>query len=123
MLSRPFSLLRSFSIASLYLPMNEPERQNGAALTTREQEVLQWVSEGKSNWETAQIIGCSENTVKKHLQRAYKKIGVENRMSAANWLRQVSNALHCSALMPFLFGLDDLFDLADALGLGEVLKS
>src|SRR5260370_22897517 len=30
---------------------------------------MHWVSQGKSNWEVAQILGCVEKTVKKHLQR------------------------------------------------------
>ena len=57
-------------------------------LTPREREVLSWVSEGKSNWEVGQIVGCVEQTVKKHLQHIYRKLGVENRTPAANCLRQ-----------------------------------
>jgi DNA-binding CsgD family transcriptional regulator len=57
-------------------------------LTLREREVMHWVSQGKSNWEVAQILGCVEQTVKKHLQRIYRKLGVENRMAAANCLRE-----------------------------------
>ncbi len=60
----------------------EPSRL--AVLTAREHDVLQWTSEGKTNWEVGQILSCSEGTVKKHLQRTYKKLGVENRMAAAN---------------------------------------
>lgn len=58
------------------------------SLTDRELEVLQWVDKGKSNWEIGRILGCTEETVKKHLQHIYRKLGVENRMSAANHLRQ-----------------------------------
>jgi DNA-binding CsgD family transcriptional regulator len=56
-------------------------------LTPREREVVDWLGEGKSNWSIGQILGCSEETVKKHLQRAYRKLGVETRMEAANFLR------------------------------------
>lgn len=56
-------------------------------LTVRELEILQWNSEGTTYWETACILGRPHGTVKKHLQRIYRKIGVENRMAAANWLR------------------------------------
>ncbi len=61
------------------------ELQN--TLTPRELEVLRWVCEGKSNSETGQILGCSPETVKKHLQHVYRKLGVENRMAASNYLR------------------------------------
>jgi len=44
---------------------------------------MHWVSQGKSNWEVAQILGCVEQTVKKHLQHIYRKLGVENRTAAA----------------------------------------
>lgn len=56
-------------------------------LTPREREVLEWVTLGKSNWEVGQILDCSTGTVKKHMQRIFDKLGVENRMSAANFLR------------------------------------
>ena len=57
-------------------------------LTPRECEIMHWVKQGKSNWEVAQILGCVEQTVKKHLQHVYRKLGVENRMAAANCLRE-----------------------------------
>src|SRR2546421_6796951 len=34
------------------------------------------------------ILGCVEQTVKKHFQRIYRKLGVENRIAAANCLRE-----------------------------------
>jgi DNA-binding CsgD family transcriptional regulator len=48
---------------------------------------MHWVANGKSNWETARILGCSEQTVKKHLQHIFRKLGVENPTAAANCLR------------------------------------
>ncbi len=82
-------------------------KQRTKKLTAREQEILRWVSEGKSDWETAKIVGCKMTTAKKLLQHIYQKLGVENefleedwlyeaitevylplaRMAAANWLR------------------------------------
>ena len=53
-------------------------------LTPRECEIVYWVGEAKSNWEIGKIVGCAEETVKKHLQHVYQKLGVENRMQAAN---------------------------------------
>lgn len=56
-------------------------------LTRCEWKVLVWVSRGKTDWETGIILACKASTVKKHLQRIYRKLGVSNRVSAANWLR------------------------------------
>ena len=52
-------------------------------LTSREGEVLGWLSKGKSNRDIAQILGLSPRTVDKHLEQIYSKLGVENRTAAA----------------------------------------
>lgn len=52
-------------------------------LTTREGEVLSWLSKGKTNRDIAQILGVSPRTVDKHLEQIYSKLGVENRTAAA----------------------------------------
>jgi DNA-binding NarL/FixJ family response regulator len=52
-------------------------------LTSREGEVLTWLSKGKSNRDIAQILGLSPRTVDKHLEQIYAKLGVENRTAAA----------------------------------------
>ncbi|PMQ10690.1 LuxR C-terminal-related transcriptional regulator [Janthinobacterium sp. AD80] len=52
------------------------------AASARELEVLRWVSIGKSNEEVGQILGISGWTVKSHLQRIYKLLGVSNRTQA-----------------------------------------
>jgi DNA-binding CsgD family transcriptional regulator len=54
-----------------------------AALTKRENEVLYWVSMGKTNGEVGEIIGAKPLTVKKHLEHIYDKLGVPNRTAAA----------------------------------------
>lgn len=48
-------------------------------LTTREVEVLQLVSRGLPNRETARVLSISERTVAHHIQHAYDKIGVSTR--------------------------------------------
>jgi DNA-binding CsgD family transcriptional regulator len=55
---------------------------NRAELTEREKECLLWASEGKTSWETAQILNISERTVIFHLQNAAKKLKVVNRQQA-----------------------------------------
>ena len=55
---------------------------DGAVLSDREHEVLNWVSEGKSNEEIGTILGISRNTVKNHLKRIFAKMGVTARSQA-----------------------------------------
>jgi DNA-binding NarL/FixJ family response regulator len=52
-------------------------------LTTRESEVLYWLSNGKTNKEIAQILDIGARTVNKHLEQVFAKLGVENRTTAA----------------------------------------
>jgi DNA-binding CsgD family transcriptional regulator len=52
-------------------------------LTMREDEVLGWVAQGKSNSEIAMILAISLRTVEKHLERVFEKLGVESRTAAA----------------------------------------
>ncbi len=53
-----------------------------AMLTPQQREVLEWVCQGKSNWEIGVILRRSEATVKKHLQRIYWRLRVPNRIGA-----------------------------------------
>ena len=57
--------------------------KNSLPITKRESEVLYWVSYGKTSWEISQILVMSPRTVNKHLEQIYKKLGVDNRTSAA----------------------------------------
>jgi DNA-binding response OmpR family regulator len=59
-------------------------------LTSREGEVLSWLSKGKTNRDIAQILGLSPRTVDKHLEQIYAKLGVENRTAAAAIATQAS---------------------------------
>lgn len=52
-------------------------------LSPREQQVVEWLGEGKSNEEIAIILGISAHTVKNHLDKIFRKLGVENRCAAA----------------------------------------
>ena len=53
------------------------------AVTGREADVLIWIANGKTNREIGQILEMSPRTVNKHLEQIFKKLGVENRTSAA----------------------------------------
>lgn len=52
-------------------------------LTDRELEVLQYVVQGKTNREIAQILMITHHTVKAHVASIIRKIGVKNRLDAA----------------------------------------
>ncbi|HXQ07856.1 MAG TPA: helix-turn-helix transcriptional regulator, partial [Bradyrhizobium sp.] len=73
-------LLRLAKDTSTHLPA---EFSSELGLTTREGEVLSWLSKGKTNRDIAQILGLSPRTVDKHLEQIYAKLGVENRTAAA----------------------------------------
>jgi DNA-binding response OmpR family regulator/DNA-binding CsgD family transcriptional regulator len=62
---------------------DEQVLQSSLALTSRESEVLLWISRGKANREIGAILGISPRTVNKHLEQIFQKLGVENRASAA----------------------------------------
>ena len=53
------------------------------SLTNREAEVLLWIGRGKTNREIGLILSMSPRTVNKHLEQIFKKLGVENRTTAA----------------------------------------
>lgn len=53
-----------------------------APLSSREVEVMLWVTRGKSNPEIGIILDLSALTVKNHLQRIYRKLNVHNRVQA-----------------------------------------
>jgi DNA-binding response OmpR family regulator/DNA-binding CsgD family transcriptional regulator len=61
----------------------QAELRKELGLTSRESEVLSWISKGKTNRDIAQILGLSPRTIDKHLEQIYAKLGVENRTSAA----------------------------------------
>jgi DNA-binding CsgD family transcriptional regulator len=60
-----------------------------AGLTPREAEVLQWVAHGKTNAETASILGTSPRTVQKHVERILAKLHVETRAAAVARAREL----------------------------------
>jgi DNA-binding CsgD family transcriptional regulator len=51
-------------------------------LTPREEDVLRWLSAGKTDRDIGAILEISPRTVHKHLQRIYQKLGVETRTAA-----------------------------------------
>jgi len=59
------------------------------SLTLQERRVLQQVKAGHSNAEIAERLFVSQSTVRKHLENAYRKLGVSNRVAAVMRLEAV----------------------------------
>lgn len=54
-----------------------------ALLTSRQMEILEYISKGCTNAEIARFLGLSENTVKVHVARLFSALNVTNRTEAA----------------------------------------
>jgi DNA-binding NarL/FixJ family response regulator len=63
-------------------------------LSKREYEVMQKVTLGKYNKEIADELECEENTIKKHLQHIYPKLGVQNRTEASIRFMELTGKLN-----------------------------
>jgi DNA-binding CsgD family transcriptional regulator len=53
-----------------------------STVTPREQEILRWIYQGKSNFEIGAILSISPLTVKNHVQKILRKLNVVNRAQA-----------------------------------------
>ena len=69
----------------------QPRCHSDARLSRRENEVLQWMTQGKRNSEIAVILGISPRTVERHVASVLAKLQVENRASA------IVGAMHMAA--------------------------
>lgn len=58
---------------------NIEDYRGGAGLSRREIGVLTQLVRGKSNREISEVLGISDKTVKNHLWKIYRKLGVGNR--------------------------------------------
>jgi DNA-binding NarL/FixJ family response regulator len=73
--------------AIVSLPVRRAEDGDGVlieALTAREQEVLELVSDGLHNRDIANALGISEHTVKFHLASLFGKLGASTRTEAVH---------------------------------------
>ncbi len=62
-----------------------------AKLTPRERQVAEYAARGQSNTEIARLLRIGVNTVKKHIGRAFDKLGVVNRTELAVLLMKDRN--------------------------------
>lgn len=79
MMERLFRLARMFSAV-------EGKAGNAVRLTSRELEVLHFISEGLTNQEIAARLVVEVGTVKNHVHRILEKLNVNSRQEAASYL-------------------------------------
>ncbi|WP_153118018.1 XrtB/PEP-CTERM-associated transcriptional regulator EpsA [Rhodocyclus tenuis] len=80
-------------IGTLATVIDNAANEDDKLLSPREQEIMEWVRKGKTNYEVGLILDISAFTVKNHLQRIYKKLGVFNRTQASTFAgKQAGNA-------------------------------
>ncbi|MGN6610557.1 MAG: response regulator [Angustibacter sp.] len=72
-------------VARVLLPAAGGRPSDG--LSDRETQVLRLVAQGLANKQIGRALGISERTVKAHLGRVFRQIGVADRTSAALWAR------------------------------------
>ena len=79
---RDLAMLRMISPTLQRLMRTNPTTALPASLTMTERRVLQLVATGRSNADIAADLYVSVATVRKHLEHAYRKLGVHSRMAA-----------------------------------------
>lgn len=62
--------------------INFEEHHKLLGITHRQAELLNLVAHGQSNKQIASALGLSEGTVRKHFENCYRRLGVQNRVSA-----------------------------------------
>jgi DNA-binding NarL/FixJ family response regulator len=84
--------IRAVAAGHVWLPpalqaaaLGRPPRVEFHGLSAREQEVVRHVALGLRNAEIAARLGISDETVKKHLNAAFQKLGVRDRVRLTLW--------------------------------------
>ncbi|KGN35902.1 LuxR family transcriptional regulator [Knoellia flava TL1] len=72
-------------VAQVLLPTRG--QRAGDGLSSREEQVLRLVADGLANKQIARALGITERTVKAHLGKVFRELGVADRTSAALWAR------------------------------------
>ncbi|MGH3615806.1 MAG: response regulator transcription factor, partial [Pseudonocardia sp.] len=70
------------TLASTAVPTPRTPADPGVQLTERELQVLRGMSQGKSNGQIGRELYLSEDTVKTHARRLFRKLGVRDRAQA-----------------------------------------
>jgi DNA-binding CsgD family transcriptional regulator len=80
-------------ISEAELPPKPAQKPLTGSLTARELQVAHAIAEGKSDKETARLLGISEYTVREHVRRVFHKLNVSKRTTlVAALLEQIRSA-------------------------------
>lgn len=61
-------------------------------ISSREQEIIQLISRGKTNHEISEMLYVSLQTVKQHTYNIYRKLEVKNRVQLSNFIRNAAGS-------------------------------
>lgn len=75
-----------------------PEHFEGAGFTPRESDVIYWLTMGKSNEEIGKLLRIRADSVSRHLQAIYEKMGVDHRVAATVHALALARAAQAQAL-------------------------
>ena len=75
-------MLNPISFRSNTPPASSQLAISQVSLTAKEKDVLTWSAMGKSSWEIALIVGCSESGVNFHFCNIRRKFDVSSRRTA-----------------------------------------
>ncbi|HEY8099776.1 MAG TPA: helix-turn-helix transcriptional regulator [Burkholderiaceae bacterium] len=76
-----FALMRALTTIQEYGRLAGSSQE---PMNDRQKEILQWMNQGKTNWEISQILSMTENNVKYNIEQILVKLGVRNRAQAVS---------------------------------------
>jgi LuxR family quorum-sensing transcriptional regulator LasR len=85
-------MIREFAFEASLRFIKSADQEPRPRLTPCELECLKWCAAGKSTWDIAQILSCSEGAVNFHIGNLRKKFKVSSRSQV------VAAAIHCKIL-------------------------
>jgi DNA-binding NarL/FixJ family response regulator len=90
-LHQGYSYLGPGLLEKAFTPPSPTIAPEVAALTSREQEILQLIGTGASNREIASQLFISERTVKNHVTNILSRLGLRDRTQAALYIQKLTN--------------------------------
>lgn len=76
------SMMRDFAFESVLRFTKKAGRETPPTLSARELECMNWCAKGKTSWEIAKILNCSERAVNAHFEMLRLKFNVSTRRAA-----------------------------------------